>query len=118
MSITLMDILSNRKAMHPIEPEDATEYEEASEFADGITYAPETEKEIFRRQQEEKIRRQEEASAEVTARYVKNMKKHEKIAAVREIPTDILQNEISRRLKKDHEAKMGIKEIVDSWGSY
>ena len=51
-------------------------------------------------------------------RIIGNMSNQEKEVAVHSIPTEILQNEISRRLKRDKENLRGIKAIIDCMEKY
>lgn len=51
-------------------------------------------------------------------RIIGNMSNAEKAVAVRSIPTEILQNEVTRRLKRDNANLKGLKELVSSMESY
>lgn len=56
--------------------------------------------------------------AEKIERVIEGMSNHEKEVAVRKIPTEILQNEISRRLKRDKADLRDIKAIIDRLEEY
>lgn len=55
---------------------------------------------------------------EKITRVVEAMSKAEKIVAVRSIPTEILQNEVTRRIKRDKDKLKGFKELVESMEKY
>lgn len=59
-----------------------------------------------------------QGEAEKIERIVGNMSNLEKAVAVRKIPTEILQNEITRRVKRDKENLRCIKEVIDSMEDY
>ena len=59
-----------------------------------------------------------EADTAKVTEVIKAMSKAEKIVAVRNMPTEILQNEISRRIKRDKEKLRGFKELVESMEEY
>ena len=58
------------------------------------------------------------AEAEKIERLVGNMSNPEKAVAVHKIPTEILQNEITRRIQRDKAALNQIKGIVDALERY
>lgn len=58
------------------------------------------------------------AEAEKIELLVGNMTNEEKEVVVHSIPTEILQNEITRRLKRDKKTTEKIKVIVDSLEKY
>lgn len=102
--MTLNDILNDRKALQDEfeEEQEPTEYTESSEE---INLADELEKE-------------QKTNAEELKHLVKNMMRYEKEAVVKSIPTDILQNEISRRMKRDHKALMDVRKILGALDEY
>jgi hypothetical protein len=58
------------------------------------------------------------AEAEKIEKIIGNMSNHEKAVAVHSIPTEILQNEITRRVQRDKEVIKQIKSIVDALERY
>ena len=58
------------------------------------------------------------AEVEKIETVIGNMTNLEKAVAVRKISTEILQNEITRRVKRDKENLRGIKAIIDGLEEY
>jgi len=58
------------------------------------------------------------AETEKIERIIGSMSNHEKEVAVHKIPTEILQNEITRRIKRDKEDLKGIKAIIENMEEY
>ena len=115
MNITLADILDEVEDLEEIEREE--EFEPVDE-SDIIDVREELENEAVRIQKEQQILAEREAQMKETTNLAKNMKKYEKEALVKGIPINILQNEISRRIKEKYEAIDAIKQIVESLGEY
>lgn len=49
---------------------------------------------------------------------IESLSKAEKIIAVRSFPTEILQNEISRRLKRDKDQRNALRDMVNAMDKY
>lgn len=98
--MTLKDILKDRERQ--IEFEEEQELIEHTEHSEKI----------------EKLEEEQKADAEELTRLIKNMMRYEKEAVVKGIPTDILQNEITRRMNRDHKALKDVKKILIALDEY
>ena len=58
------------------------------------------------------------AETDKIGQIIESLSKDEKIIAVRNFPTEILQNEISRRLKRDKDQRNALKEMVNAMDKY
>lgn len=115
---TLHDILNKRETAQQIDPEkilEPVEYAKPSEQIDfsadimGISIeSPEPIPEIPMTQTE----------VEAIESVIDSMSNLEKAVAVHSIPTEILQNEITRRIQRDKAAMKQIKSIVDAFEKY
>ena len=114
--MTLKDILSERKIeIEPEEDLEPTEYAKPSEqidFSADIMGISITEKEPVA----ENPMKQNEIEAIKSV--IGSMTNYEKEIAVHSIPTEILQNEISRRMNRDREALKGIRNILGALDEY
>lgn len=59
-----------------------------------------------------------QGETEKIERIIGNMSNGEKTVAVRKIPTEILQNEITRRIQRDKANLRGVKAIIDAMEDY
>lgn len=58
------------------------------------------------------------AEVDKIGQIIESLSKDEKIIAVRSFPTEILQNEISRRLKRDKDQRNQLRDIVNAMEKY